>query len=68
MRFLKPFTVFTIVFFAAAAVSAQQTNPVDRQVSNPITDTPNINPISAEQNIAAPKPKKGSVQQEGGDN
>ncbi len=26
-------------------VAAQQTNPVDRQVTNPITDTPNVNPL-----------------------
>ncbi|MEQ1921293.1 MAG: LPS assembly protein LptD [Pyrinomonadaceae bacterium] len=39
---------------------AQQTNPVERQVANPITDTPNINPISAEQSVKAPKPKKKS--------
>lgn len=48
--------------------AAQQTNPVDRQVSNPITDTPNINPISAEQKLASPKPKvKTTFEQEGGD-
>ncbi|MBK7393677.1 MAG: LPS-assembly protein LptD [Chloracidobacterium sp.] len=47
---------------------AQQTNPVERQVANPITDTPNINPISAEQSIAAPKTtKKPSFEPEGGD-
>ncbi|HRI04231.1 MAG TPA: LPS assembly protein LptD [Pyrinomonadaceae bacterium] len=47
---------------------AQQTNPVERQVANPITDTPNINPISAEQSIAAPKAtKKPSFEPEGGD-
>ncbi|MFM9903016.1 MAG: LPS-assembly protein LptD [Pyrinomonadaceae bacterium] len=46
---------------------AQQTNPVERQVSNPITDTPNINPVSAEQSLAAPKSKKPKVEPEGGD-
>jgi len=52
---------------AVTAAVAQQTNPVDRQVSNPITDTPNINPISAEQNISAPKPRKSpTVDPEGG--
>ena len=49
-----------------AAAAAQQTNPVDRQVANPITDTPNVNPISAEQNIAAPKPQRPALQPEGG--
>ena len=28
---------------------AQQPNPVDRQVTNPITDTPNVNPLTQEQ-------------------
>ncbi len=44
------------LFFADG--NAQDTNPVDRQVANPITDTPNINPISAEQSIKPPKTKK----------
>ncbi len=44
------------LFFADA--SGQDTNPVERQVANPITDTPNINPISAEQSIKPPKTKK----------
>ncbi|MGH9903015.1 MAG: LPS-assembly protein LptD, partial [Pyrinomonadaceae bacterium] len=36
---------------AAARVAAQETNPVDRQVTNPITDTPNVNPLTQEQPI-----------------
>lgn len=51
----------------AGTAAAQQTNPVERQVSNPITDTPNVNPISAEKSIAAPKAVKPSFQPEGGD-
>ncbi len=47
-------------------VNSQQTNPVERQVANPITDTPNINPISPQQDISAPK-RKTSFEQEGGD-
>src|SRR5215211_1928619 len=46
---------------------AQQTNPVERQVANPITDTPNINPVSAEQSIAPPKKTKPSFDLEGGE-
>ncbi|HKQ53048.1 MAG TPA: LPS assembly protein LptD [Pyrinomonadaceae bacterium] len=38
-----------LVVCLAAPVLAQQTNPVDRQVSNPITDTPNVNPLTQEQ-------------------
>jgi LPS-assembly protein len=56
-----------LTLLLAAAGNGQQTNPVDRQVSNPITDTPNINPISAQQDISAPKIKKGMFEQEGGD-
>ena len=45
---------------------AQQTNPVERQVSNPLTDTPNVNPVSTEQQVKPVKPKKSPVE-EGGD-
>lgn len=66
MRFFQPVIAIIVVICAAALAAAQQTNPVDRQVANPITDTPNINPISAEQTIKAPKPKKPTFDQEGG--
>lgn len=68
MRFTSFKAVFLAIVVLSAGVAAQQTNPVERQVANPITDTPNINPISAEQKIAAPKPRKpGTPEQEGGD-
>jgi LPS-assembly protein len=35
----------------SAAVRAQQTNPVDRKVENPITDTPNVNPLQQDQPV-----------------
>ena len=38
-----------LLFIAAAR--AQQTNPVDRKVENPITDTPNVNPLQQDQPI-----------------
>lgn len=44
------------LFFADG--KAQDPNPVERQVANPITDTPNINPVAPEQSIKAPKTKK----------
>jgi LPS-assembly protein len=44
------------LFFGDAA--AQDPNPVERQVANPITDTPNINPVSPEQSIKPPKTKR----------
>ncbi len=48
--------LLAVPFFVDAA--AQEPNPVERQVANPITDTPNINPVSAEQSIKPPKVKK----------
>lgn len=67
MRFTRTLGLLLAVAALSMTVSAQQTNPVERQVSNPITDTPNINPVSAEQNIAAPKPRKNALPAEGGD-
>ena len=37
---------------------AQQTNPVDRKVTNPITDTPNVNPLQQDQPVRKPLPVK----------
>src|SRR5215204_278217 len=48
--------LFAVLFLGDA--SGQDPNPVDRQVANPITDTPNINPVSPEQSIKAPKTKR----------
>lgn len=48
--------LLALLFFGDG--NGQDANPVDRQVTNPITDTPNINPTSAEQSIKAPKTKK----------
>ncbi len=59
--------LFLYSFASLTVVKAQETNPVDRQVANPLTDTPNINPVSPQQDISAPKPKKLSFEPEGGD-
>ncbi len=67
MRFCPSIILTLIVVVCCVAASGQQTNPVDRQVANPITDTPNINPVSAEQSIAAPKKPKSTIDPEGGD-
>lgn len=48
--------LLAVVLFGDA--SGQDTNPVDRQVANPITDTPNINPVSPEQSVKPPKSKR----------
>ncbi len=68
MRFNRFFSPLLITFALSVAIGAQVTNPVERQVANPITDTPNINPVSAEQNITTPViKKKPSFEPEGGD-
>ncbi len=38
-----------------ARALAQQTNPVDRKVTNPITDTPNLNPLQQDQPPIRPR-------------
>ncbi len=51
-----------------AAISAQETNPVDKQVANPLSDQPNVKPITPENSIKAPKTAQDpSYKQEGGD-
>lgn len=37
------------IVVACAYAAAQQTNPVDRKVTNPMTDTPNVNPLDTDQ-------------------
>lgn len=41
---------FAVMCFASIT-AAQQTNPVDRAVTNPITDTPNVNPLQQDTRI-----------------
>ena len=67
MRFTSSIAIFLTTLALTTAVVGQQTNPVERQIANPITDTPNINPVAAPK-VAAPKTKKKpSVEPEGGD-
>lgn len=47
--FLKAIILAVFLWSSCAAVYAQQPNPVDRQVANPMTDTPNVNPLTREQ-------------------
>jgi len=63
---MRRLAVFSIaVFMFSAGAQAQRTNPVDRQVANPITDTPNINPVSTQQDITAKKPRPGPTPEGG---
>jgi LPS-assembly protein len=48
-----------VLALAASRASAQQqTNPVDRKVENPITDTPSVNPLSQDQPPIRPRPRR----------
>jgi len=68
MRFTRFLILTTALVFSSGILFAQQTNPVDRQVANPITDTPNINPVAPERAVASPAAKKTPLpESEGGD-
>ena len=54
--------VSLILAFACQPVLAQQTNPVDRKVANPITDTPNVNPLNTDQPAPRRPPRDGAVE------
>lgn len=56
LLFVVCFAIFSL------EIKAQQTNPVERQVTNPITDTPNVNPIAPEQEVKPLKNKKNIVE------
>src|SRR5260370_31945606 len=62
--FLPIFFGIAIAFGLAGArpVWAQETNPVERKVTNPITDTPNVNPLQQDQPVRPPSTKPPSVQ------
>jgi len=68
MRLTRFITQLLLLAAFPLSITAQRSNPVDRQVTNPITDTPNINPVASEQRITAPTlVKKPSFEPEGGD-
>src|SRR5437868_4303404 len=67
MRFNRFTGALLVALIVPVAGHFQQTNPVDRQVSNPITDTPNINPVSPQQTTVSPNPRrKAGFEPEGG--
>ena len=43
--------VTLLIVLACPFAFAQQTNPVDRKVANPMTDTPNVNPLNTDQPV-----------------
>ena len=50
-RVLPLMACVALVCLFAPSTRAQQTNPVDRKVENPITDTPNVNPLQQDQPV-----------------
>ena len=56
-----------ILLLACQFVLAQQTNPVDRKVANPMTDTPNVNPLNTDQPVQPRRPSPQGVQGTGTD-
>jgi LPS-assembly protein len=57
-RILPLLACIALTWGCAAATRAQQTNPVDRKVENPITDTPNVNPLTQDQPVRPRAPGK----------
>jgi len=43
--------LLVVIAVSSTPVTAQQTNPVDRKVTNPMTDTPNVNPLAQDQPV-----------------
>jgi hypothetical protein len=55
-----------LLFSGSFSSFAQQTNPVDRKVTNPMTDTPNVNPLTQDQPVQTRQtPKRGEIPQPG---
>jgi LPS-assembly protein len=54
--------VTLLVVVACPCAFAQQTNPVDRKVANPMTDTPNVNPLNNDQPVQRRPATQGGVQ------
>src|SRR5690242_15892158 len=54
--------VTLLVVVACPCAFAQQTNPVDRKVTNPLTDTPNVNPLNNDEPVQRRPTKQGGVE------
>lgn len=52
------FALACTLFWLTSPAVAQQTNPVDRKVTNPMTDTPNVNPLTQDQPLRPRLPVK----------
>lgn len=59
---MRLFLANLILVLACQVVFSQQTNPVDRKVANPMTDTPNVNPLNTDQPVQRRPTSQGAVQ------
>src|SRR5713226_6616601 len=55
-------TIIVVGLAVARPVAAQETSPVERKITNPITDTPNVNPLQQDQPVRPPGTKPPPVQ------
>ena len=53
---------FLLLTVAPRAAWGQDTSPVDRKIANPITDTPNVNPLQQDQAVRPPSTKPPTIQ------
>src|SRR5713226_9427152 len=63
-----------LIFFAIAVILGitaprpawgQESSPVERKITNPITDTPNVNPLQQDQPVRPPSPARRAELQPG---
>ena len=51
LRASRVLPIIACLFALSVVAQAQQTNPVERKVESPITDTPNVNPLQQDQPV-----------------
>src|SRR6266849_5097143 len=51
-----------LVIAAPRLACGQETSPVERKITNPITDTPNVNPLQQDQPVRPPSTKPPAIQ------
>ena len=56
------FPACLLIALLSTAAVAQQPNPVVRKVDNPVTDTPNVNPLQQDQPVRTPASKLPAIQ------
>src|SRR5256886_4114341 len=64
-RLFLPICFGIAIFFGLAGARpapAQETSPVERKITNPITDTPNVNPLQQDQPVRPPSTKPPAAQ------